>query len=78
MIVTTDRWWNYRSEETYEDFITTLQGKGFLVLDVESMPGFDPEVMVIPDDGHWNQSGHEFVAEKIKALIETRQLLSQP
>ena len=78
MIVTTDRWWNYRSEETYEDFITSLQGKGFLVLDVESMPGFDPEVMVIPDDGHWNQSGHEFVAEKIKALIETRQLLSQP
>ncbi|HZJ25208.1 MAG TPA: SGNH/GDSL hydrolase family protein [Anaerolineales bacterium] len=78
MIVTTDRWWNYRSEETYEDFITTLQGKDFLVLDVESIPGFDPEVMIIPDDGHWNQSGHEFVAEKIKALIKTRQLLSQP
>jgi hypothetical protein len=78
MIVTTNRWWNYQSEETYEDFITTLQGKGFLVLDVESMPGFDPEVMVIPDDGHWNQSGHEFVAEKMKALIETRKLLSQP
>jgi len=49
-----------------------------LVLDVESIPGFDPEVMIIPDDGHWNQSGHEFVAEKIKALIKTRQLLSQP
>lgn len=78
MIVTTDRWWNYPSEETYRDFVTTLQGEGFLVLDVESMPGFDPEEMLIPDDGHWNQSGHEFVAEKIKALIEADQLLSQP
>ena len=77
MIVTTDRWWNYPSEETYKDFVTALQGAGFLVLDVESMPGFDPEEMLIPDDGHWNQAGHEFVAEKIKALIEIRQLLRQ-
>ncbi|MEW6404705.1 MAG: SGNH/GDSL hydrolase family protein [Chloroflexota bacterium] len=78
MIVTTDRWWNYPSEETYRDFVTTLQGEGFLVLDVESRPGFDPDEMLIPDDGHWNQSGHEFVAKEIKALIETHQLLSQP
>ena len=77
MIVATDRWWNSPSGETYEDFISTLQKEGFLVLDVESMPGFDPEEMLIPNDGHWNQSGHEFVAEKIKELIETHQLLSQ-
>ena len=76
MIVTTDRWWNYPSEETYEDFVTTLEGEGFLVIDIASMPGFDPKEMAIPDDGHWNQSGHEFVAEKIKALIESSQLLS--
>jgi lysophospholipase L1-like esterase len=78
MIVATDRWWNYPSGETYKDFVATMQSEGFLVLDVESLPGFDPEEMLIPDDGHWNQSGHEFVAEKIKALIEARQLLSQP
>jgi lysophospholipase L1-like esterase len=77
MIVTTDRWWNSPSRETYNDFIDALRSEGFLVLDVESMPGFDPEEMLIPDDGHWNQSGHEFVAEKIKALVETHQLLSQ-
>ena len=77
MIVTTDRWWNSPSSETYQDFLNTLRAKGFLVLDVESMPGFDPEEMLIPNDGHWNQAGHEFVAEKIKALIETQQLLSQ-
>lgn len=78
MIVATDQWWNHPSGETYKDFVTTLQSEGFLVLDVESMPGFDPEEMLIPNDGHWNQSGHEFVAENIKALIETHQLLSQP
>ena len=48
------------------------------MLDVESMPGFDPEEMLIPDDGHWSQSGQEFVAEEIKALIESSQLLGQP
>ena len=75
MIVTTDRWWNSPSGETYDDFLH-LRTEGFLVLDVESMPGFDPEEMLIPDDGHWSQSGHEFVAEKIKALIESSS--SQP
>lgn len=78
MIVTTDRWWNHPARETYKDLVTTLQGEGFLVLDVESMPGFDPEDMLIPDDGHWSQSGHEFVAEKIKEFVETHQLLGQP
>ena len=78
MIVTTERWWNYRSEETYEDFITTLQGKGFLVLDVESMPGFDPEVMVIPDDGHWSRDGHEFVSDQIREFIESNELIDRP
>jgi len=78
MIVTTDRWWNSPSSENYQDFITTLRTKNFLVLDVESMPGFDSEEMLIPDDGHWNQTGHEFVAEKIKALIDSHRLLMQP
>jgi lysophospholipase L1-like esterase len=78
MIVTTDRWWDSHSTETYKDFINTLRTEGYLVLDVESMRGFDPEVMLIPNDGHWNQDGHKFVAEKIKALIESSQLLSLP
>ena len=78
MIVATDRWWNSPSTETYKDFINTLRTEGFLVLDVESMPGFDPEVMLIRDDGHWNQAGHEFVAEQIQAFIETSHLLGEP
>ena len=78
MIVATDRWWNPTSEETYKDFVTTMQNEGFLVLDIESMPGFDPEKMLIQDDGHWNQAGHDFVANKVKTLIETHQLLGGP
>jgi lysophospholipase L1-like esterase len=75
MIVATDRWWNGPSGQTYKDFIDTLQTEGFSVLDVEAMPGFDPGEMLIPDDGHWSRAGHEFVAEKIKDLIESKQLL---
>jgi hypothetical protein len=41
------------------------------------MPGFDPEVMLIPNDGHWNQAGHKFVAEKLKAFIESSHLLDK-
>ena len=78
MIVTTDRWWNHPSDETYTDFVAALQSKGFFVLDVESMPGFDPEVMLIPDDGHWSPAGHEFVAEEIEDFLERNQLLIQP
>jgi hypothetical protein len=78
MIVATDRWWNSTSGGTYKEFVNALQDNGFLVLDVESMPGFDSEEMLIPNDGHWNQAGHQFVAEKIKAFIDTNHLLSQP
>ena len=78
MIVATDRWWDSPSGETYKAFINSLRTEGFLVLDVESMPGFDPEIMLIPNDGHWNHSGHEFVAEKVKAFIKRSQLLSEP
>lgn len=57
MIVTTGQWWNYPSEETYQDFVTKLQNEGLVVLDVESMAGYDPDKMLIPNDGHWNQAG---------------------
>jgi lysophospholipase L1-like esterase len=77
MIVATDRWWNSTSGGTYKDFIRTLQVNGFLVLDVESMPGFDPEEMLIPNDGHWNQAGHKFVSDQMKDFIESNQLIDQ-
>jgi lysophospholipase L1-like esterase len=78
MIVTTDRWWNAPSGETYKDFVTIMESEGFLVLDIESVPGFDPDEMIIPNDGHWNEAGHRFVAEGITAFIETHRLLNLP
>ena len=75
MIVATDRWWNGPPGETYQDFIDRLQTEGFLVLDVEALPRFDPDEMVIPEDGHWNRAGHAFTAEAIEAVIEKDQLL---
>jgi hypothetical protein len=77
MIVATDEWWNGSSDETYPEFIDALRTEGFLVLDIESTPGWEPGEMIIPDDGHWNREGHEFVAEKIKVLIESNELVSQ-
>jgi lysophospholipase L1-like esterase len=78
MIVATSRWWNAPKGVTYKNLIGTLQDQGFPVLDVESMPGFEPEAMLIPDDGHWNVFGHQFVAQQIKDFIENNQLLGQP
>lgn len=78
MIVATDRWWHSPSGETYQDFIDTLKASGFLVLDVESMPGFNPTDMLIPHDGHWSIAGHQFVAEQIENFIESHRLLSEP
>jgi hypothetical protein len=48
------------------------------VVDVESMPGFDPQEMLIPDDGHWSAAGHEFVARKLQSFIEGNRLLIRP
>jgi lysophospholipase L1-like esterase len=78
MIVATDQWWNSSSKETYTDFVDELHSEGFLALDVETLPGFDPVEMLIQDDGHWNPAGHEFVAEKINDFIESNKLLLQP
>ncbi len=55
-----------------------MQSEGLLVLDVESLLGFDSEEMLIPDDGHWNQSGNVFVAEQLKDFIERNRLMDPP
>jgi len=76
MIVSNPRWWNAPSGTNYEDFVAAMQNNGLLVLDVESMPGFDANKMLIPDDGHWNQSGHKFVAEEVESFILKYNLLN--
>jgi hypothetical protein len=76
VIVATSRWWNSPGGETYREFLTTLQEENFSVLDVEALPGFDTDTMLIRDDGHWNGAGHAFVAQALEALIERDQLLA--
>lgn len=76
MVVSNPRWWNAPSGATYEDFVAAMQSDGLLVLDVESMPGFDADEMVIPEDGHWSQAGNKFAAEQIEAFIEEYHLLT--
>lgn len=78
MIVATDRWWNYPDAETYTDLMEILHNQEYLVLDVESMPGFKIESMLIPEDGHWNASGQKYVAKEIQNVIEQHQLLNLP
>ena len=75
MIVTLGRWWYSPSGETYGSFIDTLRANGFLMIDVESLLGFDAEIMTIPGDGHWSEAGHKFVAKVIREYIDRNQLL---
>ena len=75
IIVATDSWWNGPPGWTYSEFIDTLHAEGFIVLDVKSIPGFIPEKMLIPDDGHWNSAGHQFVAGAIEDFIDDHQEL---
>jgi lysophospholipase L1-like esterase len=76
-ILATDRWWNGPAGATYAGLLSELRTQQFEVLDVEAMPGFEPETMVIADDGHWNADGHQYVAERLEDLIRDRQLLGR-
>jgi hypothetical protein len=77
VIVATPGWWNEPAGENYETFIAALDAHGFLVLNVEGADGFDPDRMYIPEDGHWNTTGHAFVAQQITDLIAGHQLLGE-
>ncbi len=74
MIVTTRVFWS--QAETYTSFVDILRSDGFSVLDVEEK--FNHEEMIIPDDGHWNQAGHKFVASKIEEHMDSNNLLGAP
>ena len=74
MIVTTSVFWS--QAESYASFVDILRSDGFSVLDIEEE--FNHDVMIIPDDGHWNPVGHKFVARKIEAYIDSHNLLGAP
>jgi lysophospholipase L1-like esterase len=86
MIVSTPRYWmnvpaprgSGRAEGTYQDLMQSLRADGFLLLDVESGPGWDRNGMTIPRDGHWNAAGHEFLAGEVQRFIARHRLLDDP
>lgn len=77
MMVSTPRYWigDEMAGGSYEDLVAAIRSAGILLLDVESLPGFDHASMVIPDDGHWSPEGHVFLAEELAGIIEQQQLL---
>lgn len=72
LLLTTGTYWPADSPGTYGDLLDTLRQRGFAILDVEACTGFAPDLMRLPDDGHWNARGHAFVAARLSELIERR------
>lgn len=77
MMVSTSRYWigDHVAGGSYQDLMEAVRSDGILLLDVESLPGFDRGAMVIPNDGHWNEAGNAFVARQIHQFIEEHRLL---
>jgi hypothetical protein len=75
MIVVTDHWWNGTPEQSYDGLLAALRQTGYSVLSVEAQPGFEPNTMLIPDDGHWNAAGHAFVTDELRSFIEGTHLI---
>lgn len=77
VMVSTPRYWigERFAGGSYQDLMEAVRSDGILLLDVESLPGFDRGAMVIPNDGHWNEAGHAFVAREIQRFLEEHRLL---
>lgn len=61
--------WDPRPEGDYARFVAEIRARGFDLLDIDAAPGYAPDRMTIPGDGHWNEAGHRFVAEQARALL---------
>lgn len=61
VVVANSQFW-FSPSGSHARLIGELRSAGHDVIDVESEPGWEPEKMQIPGDGHWNAMGHDFVA----------------
>ncbi|MEM7350220.1 MAG: GDSL-type esterase/lipase family protein [Acidobacteriota bacterium] len=75
LLVTTPMYSSPDAPGTYAEFLITLRARGLQVLDVEALEGFSPEAMRLPNDGHWNSTGHAFVAARLTEMITEQALL---
>lgn len=64
LVVANSQYW-FSPWGSYQRLIVELRDAGHDVIDVESEPGWEPDEMQIPGDGHWNAKGHEFVSRLV-------------
>lgn len=71
LIVANSQFW-FSPSGSYERLLAELRAVGLDVVDVEALPGWEPEAMQILGDGHWNARGHDFVARALAAEVGAR------
>lgn len=64
-VVLADSQFWFSPEGSYDRLLRELRRAGHDVLDIDSSPGWSPETMRIPGDGHWNERGHDFIARQL-------------
>ncbi len=74
-IVTNSIYWAPWPDGDYEDFVDELRQAGHLVLDIDSLPGYEKSRLQIPGDRHWNVEGHQLVGRGIHAWLKENQML---
>ena len=77
-IVTNSIYWAHWPDGDYEDFVDQLRLAGYLVLDIDSLPGYEKSRLQITGDRHWNVEGHQLVGRAIGAWLDENQLLDPP
>ena len=74
-IVTNSIYWAPWPDGDYGDFVDELRQAGHLVLDIDSLPGYEKSRLQIPGDRHWNVEGHQLVGRGIGAWLKENQML---
>ena len=77
-IVTNSIYWAPWPDGDYEDFVDQLRLAGHLVLDIDSLPGYEKSRLQITGDRHWNVEGHQLVGQAIRKWLDENQLLDPP
>jgi lysophospholipase L1-like esterase len=59
----------------YWEMVETLKELGYDPFVLEECEEYDQKGMMIPKDGHWNETGHRLVAKELERVISGRELL---
>jgi hypothetical protein len=59
----------------YDKLVAALRQRGIETIDVDRLPGFRDDTMLIEGDAHWNAAGHRLVAQQLQTVIQDQHLL---